>query len=313
MLSRIADSLYWMNRYMERTEGILRILRTHYVLSLDKGQYGVNSWKPVVKLFSTRADPEAAEFEYNSLHTINHILLNAENNNSIKVILGRARENARGAQDIITKEVWEQINHLFHTINNPILVQRFTGTDPLAALDQLLDSALLFSGVTDSTMPRNMGWNFMNLGKFIERCLITVELSDMNFEEGDYNLSVNRDILFWRSLLFSLSGYELHLKTYRSSNYTNSVANQVIFNKQFTHSLVYCADRIRYYLYKIIEDNRPEGADHLLKHFGRLHSYIAFADMETVKQEGLKEFFARIRQDLLQLNRNLGQQFFSYS
>jgi len=292
---------------------MLRILRTNYVLSLDKGQYGVNSWKPVKKLFSTHQDPDAADFEYNSFHTINHILLNASNNNSIKIILGRARENARGAQDIITKEVWEQINHLFHTINNPVLAQRLTGNDTLAALDQLLDGALLFSGVTDSTMPRNMGWNFMNLGKFIERCLITVELSDMNFEEGEYNLSVNRDILFWRNLLFSLSGYELHLKTYRSSNYTMSVANQVIFNRQFTHSIIYCVDRIRYYLNKIIEDNHPDGATQLLNQFGRLHSYVAYADMDIVKETGLKEFLERIRHDLLLMNKSLGQQFFSYS
>ena len=153
----------------------------------------------------------------------------------------------------------------------------------------------------------------MNLGKFIERCLITVGLSDLNFEAGEYNLSVNRDILFWRNLLFSLSGYELHLKTYRSSNYSMSVANQVIFNRQFTHSIIYCADRIRYYLNKIIEDNHPDGAPQLLKQFGRLHSYIAYADIEVVKETGLKEFLAHIRYDLLQMNKTLGQQFFSYS
>ena len=102
----------------------------------------------------------------------------------MKVLITKARENARGAQDNITKEVWEQVNHLYHLVNEPELEKKFTGSRSLEIIDLLDENNTLYYGVTDSTMPRGQGWSFMNLGKFIERCLLSIEMSLCAFHKG---------------------------------------------------------------------------------------------------------------------------------
>src|SRR5512145_303042 len=99
MLSRSADALFWLNRYIERSEGLLRTLHTTYVLSLDKGPYINNSWKIIFDIFSSLKEEEKKAFENNSEKILEHILIDSANANSLRMILNKARENARGMQD----------------------------------------------------------------------------------------------------------------------------------------------------------------------------------------------------------------------
>jgi uncharacterized alpha-E superfamily protein len=313
MLSRIADSLYWLDRYMERTDGVLRILRTEYVLSLDKGNNSIPSWRPVLKTFSQAGEEQLAEMEYNTPETLHYLIADAANTNSLRALLTRARENARGAQDHITKEVWEQVNHVYHTVNNPIIEEKLMGQEALALLDSMTEMVTLYKGVTGSTMPRSMGWNFMNLGKYMERCMITLEVTNRYFGEIKYNLQDPKDILYWRQLLLSLSGYELHLKTYRNTHYTHNVADQVFFNRQFTRSIRYSLDKIGHYLNDVIDINNPAEKELLKREFGRLRCKIQYADLVQVSAVTPEKFIADIRLNLLQFNRLLTQVFFSYA
>ncbi len=313
MLSRIADSLYWLDRYMERTEGIIRILRTEYVLSLDKGLENLTSWRPILEIFSHADEEKTALMEFNSTMVLQYIFSDTTNNNSLKVLLSRARENARGAQDHITKEVWEQVNLMYHNVNSPHFVNRLTSQDALPALDRMTDMVTLYTGVAGSTMPRSMGWYFMNIGKFTERCLITIEMTSLYFRNIDYDLEYNHDILYWRNLLLSLSGYELHLKTYRSNKHTLNVLDQVLFNREFTRSVHYSIAKMNHYLRHVILKNNPAQKDKLEKEFGRLMSLIEFADTEQVRSVTPEKFLDLIRSQLLQFNKLLTQVFFSYS
>src|SRR5271169_4215157 len=101
MLSRIADSLFWLNRYMERADGLLRVTRTNYIMSLDKGVDNSLTWRPALKIFSKLDEEECTLLEYDTPAALRKLLVDAENVNSLKVIVTRARENARGAQDHI--------------------------------------------------------------------------------------------------------------------------------------------------------------------------------------------------------------------
>lgn len=313
MLSRIADSMFWLNRYLERSEGMLRTLHTSYVLSLDKGPYTTNSWRPLMQIYTGLPDTQLNELETHPNEVIRHLLLDARNLNSLKVVLNRARENARGMQDHITKEVWEQVNHMYHLINSSKTADQLLGSDQLAAIEHLLKNCLLYAGITDSTMPRGMSWSFMSLGKYIERCLHTIELTDKHYRTIGYDLSQSRDILYWRSLLFSLSGYEFHLKNYRSAEINYNVAHQVIFNQQFPHSIMYSLTRIKKYLDDVVKENNPSEKYSLLKQFGRLYSNVEFADFEWIKRSGLPEYLDETRSNLLQFSRSLSQSFFSYA
>ena len=313
MLSRIADSLYWLDRYMERTDGILRIMRTEFVLALDKGTNELPSWRPILHMFTQADEDTLARMEFNTSDTLHYVIADTGNTNSLRALLTRARENARGAQDHITKEVWEQVNHVYHSMNAPAMQRKLEGTEALPVLDNLTQMVTLYKGVTGSTMPRSLGWSFMNLGKYVERSMITLEMFDRFLEEIQFNLDEHRDILYWRKLLLSLSGYELHLKTYRNTNYTPNVTDQVLFNRQFTRSIRYSLDKINHYLHDVIDVNSPAEKERLMREFGRLRYRVQYADLDLVKQVHPKQFLQEIRTQLLQFNKLLTQVFFSYA
>lgn len=313
MLSRIADSMFWMNRYLERSEGLLRMMLTSYVLSLDKGSSGINSWEPAMQIFSGLPQDEKQKLAQKQNQVIHHLLLDEENNNSLKIILNKARENARGMQDHITKEMWEQVNQMYHLVNNPKTTKQLLGGDQLAAMETLLNQCLLYTGITDSTMPRGMGWNFMNLGKFIERCQLTLSITADHFQRIGKDDEKQRDILYWRSLLFTLSGYELHLKNYRSPDTDKNVLDQVIFNRQFPHSLLYSLERLKKYLEDLIEQNQPQERAELMRKLGRLMSHIQYADQSSLSGDKLQNFLETTQNYINDYHYQLTHTFFSYS
>jgi uncharacterized alpha-E superfamily protein len=233
--------------------------------------------------------------------------------NAIKVLFVRARENARGVQDNITKEVWEQVNHLYHLVNQPEIEKKLKDSHAIEILDRLTKNSLLFSGITETTMPRGQGWNFMNLGKFIERSLLTIEIANAHFSKINYELDNPQDILHWKNLLLSLSGYELYLKTYAGGNHNIDVIDQIIMNKDFPRSVFYSFERIKRYIIDIIEDTKIEGGDTLRKMFGRLHSKIMFADLDNLHGNGLQGFLSSVRQELVEFSKLFSRIYFSYS
>jgi len=313
MLSRIADSLFWLNRYMERSDGLLRNIRTHYTLSLDKGLNDHLTWKPVLEIFTQHTSEEIDQLKDNNDQLLYHLLLDKDNANSLKMLILRARENARGVQDHITKEVWKQVNELYHLVNGLNPDHHLRGVETMETIDLLSRQCLLYNGVTDTTMPRGTGWNFMTIGRQIERCLMTIEISNKYFEMIDYNIEADNDILQWRPLLLSLSGYELHLKNYQSSNYNRNTLHQVLFNENFTRSVLYTLKRIDRDFNEItLYDNSTE-VEALSKQFGRLISKLKYTDFDSLNKTTLQHFLGDSRKELSDFSRNLAKHFFSYT
>ena len=312
MLSRIADSMFWLNRYMERADGLLRTIRTHYILMLDKGVNQQLTWRRVLEIYTFLDEDKIAELEHNSEATLQFLLFDKQNSNSLKVVLTRARENARGVQDHITKEVWEQVNQVYHLVNQ--CSTDFREVDALDHIDALTKECILYNGVADTTMPRGMGWNFMSLGKYIERCLLTIEMSVHFFEEIDYDIEDERDILYWRPLLLSLSGYELHLKYYTSNNTNQNTLHQVLFNDMFTRSVIYTVKQVNKYYKDVIKNNKAVEAEPVMtRALGRIISSIQFTDFESVNKTTLQPILINTRKELETFSKCLAQQFFSYS
>ena len=312
MLSRIADSLFWLNRYMERADGLLRVTYTNYILVLDKGVNNNLTWKPLLQIFTYLTDEQIEVIENDTDAVLKLLITDTSNPNSLKVILTKARENARGVQDHITKEVWEQVNQMYHTVNQE-LNAKLLGYEAVETIENFSRNSLLFSGVTDTTMPRGLGWNFMNLGRLIERCTQTIEITDKQFASINYELNKPTDIIFWRYLLLSLSGYELHLKTYHSSNASKEVLHQVLINGNFTRSVLYTLDRIKKYLEDVMRENKLDGNEALLKFYGRLHSRVKYVDFDTLNGITLQHFLQDVRNDMLEFSNRLAQLYFSYT
>ncbi|HTB25095.1 MAG TPA: alpha-E domain-containing protein [Puia sp.] len=313
MLSRIADSLFWLNRYMERSDGMLRLAGTHYIFSLDKDVNGTSSWKPVLEIFTESEDKYLNSIENNTEESLKHLLLDTTNTNCLKTLVNKARENARGVQDLITKEVWEEVNQMYHLINQSDLKHKIDSYHGLEVMEPLIKHTVLYTGITDITMPRGTGWCFMNLGKYIERCLQTIAFTEKQLEITNFKEADTNDLLQWKYLLFSLSGYELHVKTYRSSNHNYNVLHQVLINENFTRSVMYSMQRIELYLNKIIGNEINEERAALLRDFGRLFSKVRYMELDSLNKETVPVFFEDIKASLIEFNQRVVQHFFSYS
>jgi uncharacterized alpha-E superfamily protein len=313
MLSRIADSLFWMNRYMERADGLLRLLHVHYSLSLDKDINGGLTWKPVLEIFTPSDKAQVALLEDHTEAVLKRILVDSVNHNSLKALVNKARENARGVQDHITKEVWEEVNQMYHLINQPTLLSKLTGYKGLEVIDTFKRHTVIYTGIVEITMSRGMGWRFMNLGKYIERCLQTIVYTEKQVELMKEHKRDANDILQWRYLLLSLSGYELHLKTYRTANHNYNAVHQVLLNENFARSVIYSLNHIDDCLKYVTYKTHDEETNDLIRSFGQLYSKVKYIDRKQLELTNLQPMLAEVKDDLLTFSRILGQHFFAYS
>ena len=295
---------------MERAESMIRLTHVHYAFSLDKDIYG-KTWRPVLETYSWMPSTNIVLIENDTLAALQNLLLDETNNNSLKVILNKARENARGAQDHITKEVWKEINQMYHLVNDNSLQDRLNLHDSLRVIETLMQGCVMYTGVSEITMSRGTGWDFINLGKYIERCLQTIIITERQLLAMDFNDDAN-DILKWRYLLLSLSGYELHLKSYRTSNFNYNALHQVVLNCSFTRSVLYSLDHIDIYL-KRLTNSGDEESTQLLRFFGRLHSKVKYMDLDVLNSNKVEQFLNEIKKDLFLFGKLLSEHFFSYS
>ncbi len=313
MLSRVADGMFWLNRYMERTDGMLLTLNTFYNLSFDKEVGDSEGYKPLLEYYSDLDAEQIDIVKHNNVFVLKHIICDNQNQNSVKNLLTRARENARGSQDKITKELWEHINSLYHFINDKNLATQLESYSVLAILTRLNKDFLLYNGILQVTMPRGLGWYFSSIGKHIERCLQTISLTQAYFAPIDYNLKGEEDLLYWRRLLLSLSGYEMYLKSYSNIPHNQKIVQQVIFNRDFAHSVIYTLELINGYINLLFKDNVFHEAKALQNQFGRLKSQIEYTDYQYLNNKQLEDILKDTKLQLNQFSIDFSKYFFSYT
>ncbi len=313
MLSRVADGIYWLNRYMERTDGMLHTLNTLYIMSFDQETNDLQGYKPLLEYYTDLSAKEITLVQYNTNFVLKYIICDAKNTNSVKNLITRARENARGAQDKITKELWEHINSMYHFINDPKLPQRLETAEAIGILSKLNKDFLLYNGIFHVTMPRGLGWCFSSIGKNLERCLQTIIFTEAYYKPINFNLEGNEDLLYWRKLLLSLSGYELYMKSYSNIPHNRKVVQQVIFNKDFAHSVIYTLGLIDTNLNTLFKDNYLSEARTMRNHFGRLKSAVEFTDYHNLTNQQLQHILEDTKKELYAFSSDFSKLFFSYT
>lgn len=311
MLSRVADSLFWMNRYMERTDGILRMLKTNYALSQDDLQYF--SWLPVLKIFAWMPEPEASRIAKQGRNVLQFMVTDRENPNSVFNIVTRARENARSVQDHIPKELWQVLNDLYHTVRDEQLLEWLYKEDPVTALDILIKQGLLFYGTSDITMARGEGYSFMNIGRFLERAIQSADILDVKFSDPHYDFFNTTDTSYWRYLLMSISGYELYLKTFRSGFEAERVVEQIVLNNQFPRSVTYSINQVSHYFEKLKNEQLLPVYSSIDFMIGKVNSRVRYSTPQSIMQQGLHEFLTEIKNELHAIGNALNQHYFAYS
>ncbi|MGC4100988.1 alpha-E domain-containing protein [Ferruginibacter sp.] len=311
MLSRVADSLYWMSRYMERADGILRMLKINYASSQDDIQEF--SWKPVLRIFTFLKDDEAAALANNTRAVLQFMVTDKDNPNSVLNIVTQARENGRSVQDHITKEMWQCLNEFYHIMRQEKLVELLQREDPITVLDTLIKQGLLYFGTTDVTMARGEGNSFINIGKFLERAIQSADILDIKFSDLNYELDKPADTTYWKYLLMSISGYELYLKTYRSGFGAKNVMEQIILNENFPRSVIYSVNRLHTYFGRLKNESSIVAFNQVDFMIGKLQSKIKFSTPDAIIYEGLHHFLTETKSALFQIGNTLNENYFAHS
>ncbi|MEI9918219.1 MAG: alpha-E domain-containing protein [Bacteroidota bacterium] len=311
MLSRVADSLFWMSRYMERTDSLLRILKINHQTGQDDPEQ--LTWRPVLRLFTQLSEEECITMEKNSRRVMLYMVCDRENTNSVFNMVTRARENARGVQDNITKELWQTLNEFYHRVRDPQLEYSLRSEDPVSTLDWLIRQCVVYYGVADLTMFRGEGMSFMGLGRFLERAIQTATILEVKFSDISYDLDRITDTTYWKHLLMSISGYALYLKRYRSAFEARNVVDQTIFNVDFPRSILYSLNQLHRYFGRLKSDRNGEGFYKVDLMIGKVRSKVQYSDFESVSSTGLHDYLDGLTRDLDEVAVNLNKYYFATS
>lgn len=294
---------------MERTDGILRMLKINYASSQDDTQEF--SWKPVLKIFTFLNDVEANALARDTRAVLLFMLVGKENPNSVLNIVTMARENGRSVQDHITKEMWQCINDFYHIMRQDKLVELLQQEDPISTLDNLIKHGLLYFGTTDVTMARGEGNSFINIGRFLERAIQTTDILDVKFSDMNYEMDKVTDTTYWKYLLMSISGYELYLKTYRGGFEAKNVVEQIVLNELFPRSVIYSINHLHRYFERLKTEGDKADFNQVDFMIGKIKSKVKFSTSESIVNEGLHLFLNETKKGLLDIGTNLNHNYFA--
>ncbi|MBI3462937.1 MAG: alpha-E domain-containing protein [Planctomycetes bacterium] len=311
MLSRVADSIFWMNRYIERAENVARFVDVNLNLVLDVGSQAREQWAPLVAttgdspLFAETYDGHTQE------NVIKFLTFDERNPNSILSSLRAARENARTVREMISNTMWEEINK-FYLLVRAAARDQTALESPYDFFSQIRLCSHLIDGVTDATMSRGEAWHFGRMGRLIERADKTSRILDVKYYillPGLLEANVPLDTIQWSALLKSASALEMYRQSFGRITPVH-VAEFLILNRQFPRSIHFCLIKAQESLLSIT--GTPVGTFRTTaeQRLGRLRSQFDYADINEIVNFGLHEFIDGFQDQLNDVGNAIAETFF---
>ncbi|MBT4555928.1 MAG: alpha-E domain-containing protein [Nitrospina sp.] len=314
MLSRVANSIFWMSRYLERVENAARLIETqlHMLLDLPSLREDPNAWKPLVDItgdgeyFSEKLGAPTRE-NVMFFHTFDD-----DYPHSIKSCLTAARENARSVREVIPSEIWEMINKLYLDVAGMgTSLKAFT--NPHKFYSDIKMASHLIIGIAYTTMSRGEAWHFAQLGRYLERADKTSRILDVKYfimlPRLDY-VGSSMDNVLWSALLKSTNSFEMYRKRFNLISPQN-IVDFLIFDREFPRSIIYCVSHAEQSLFRIT--GTPVGAfnNELERQCGKLSGKLNYSNVSEVMSIGLHEFLDGIQSDVNNLDNAVFENFFA--
>ena len=312
MLSRVADSIYWLNRYVERAENVARFIDVNLNLMLDYPLGLTEQWKPLVlttgdlPLFQERYGQATAE------NVIQFLSFDSDYSNSILSCLQIARENARSIREIISREMWEQVNAFY------LMVKEAAQGQSLSELHEFFTevktASHLFAGVMDATMAHNEGWHFGQIGRLLERADKTARILDVKYFillPSVKDVGTTLDELQWMALLKSASAYEMYRKRGLHRITPTGVAEFLILDREFPRSIKFCLLQAERSLRQITGTPAGTWRNPVERALGRLRSDLDYLTIEEIMQTGLHEFLDHLQSQMNGVGEKIFETFFT--
>jgi uncharacterized alpha-E superfamily protein len=297
MLSRTADHLFWMARYMERAENTARMLDVNYQTSLlpQSEQMAEQGWRGLLSISELSADFSKKYRQVDARNVMNFMVHDESNLSSITSCLRAARENARAVRGALTTEVWETQNQTWLEFNRMLAEGAFE-RDPGAFFEWVKFRSHLSRGVTVGTMLMDEALYFLRIGTFLERADNTARLLDVKFHAlaGDYFGSAAKesqevDFYHWSAILRSVSGFEIYRKVYRNVIRPERVAELLILRPDMPRSLAACMNEVVANLEQVANQQSGE----TLRRAGRLRSDLKYGRIDEILATGLHAYLTQ--------------------
>ena len=311
MLSRVADSLYWINRYVERAENISRFLEVSEAMALDCPPGSAEPWLPLVDASGDRHRFDITYPMGSPRDVVTFLLLDRDNPNSIVSCIASARENARQIRDVITTEMWEQLNDLYWNVQDGEALWQEPDQEQLRSIRR---GCQLFYGITDVTLNRDQAWLFSQLGRLLERADKTSRILDVKYflllptpsEVGGV-----LDELQWISLLRTAGAYHMYRKSLQQAITPASVARFLLLSPIFPRSVRFCLKQINDTLQQIQQIPQPGSADEIEAVGGQMLAKWNDVQIDALIERGLHEAIDQLQNDLNQLHALIHNRYFT--
>jgi uncharacterized alpha-E superfamily protein len=312
MLSRVADSTYWMSRYVERAENMARFVSANFTLALDTQVSSESIWDALVKTSGDQEDFAERYGETTGENVIRFLTVDEKNPNSIISCLSAARENARSVRDIIASEMWEQINTFYLTVRD---VAAAPGHLDRAQefCEAVKQSVHLFNGITDGTLTRNEAWHFIRLGRVLERADKTSRLLDVKYYillRSVADVGTPIDEIQWAALLRSASGFEMYRQRHGRIA-PGKIVQFLMLDTEFPRAVRFCLNQARESLHAITgtpPGSFRNGPERLL---GQLCSELTYTQVDEIIGRGLHEYVDGLQTRLNLLGQGIHETFFA--
>ena len=351
MLSRVADALYWTSRYVERAENVARFIDVSLNLMLESSAHGERDWASLVL---TTGDQEFFEKKYGTAtpgNVTQFLTFDEEYSSSIWSSVSRARENARSVRDIISREMWQELNEFY------LMVQQ--AARPAAQPEDLIDfcarvkrAGIYFEGVTNATLSRGEAYHFANIGRMLERADKTSRILDVKYfllsptqaqaqalssqtqtqtrggqaqalssqtqtqggqaqAQTQTVVDTNADQVGWTTLLNSASALQMYRQIWHVTT-PESVSEFLLLDRNFPRSILRCVRRAQESLHCV--SGAPLGSfeSEAERLAGRLRSELEYAKIEEIMEQGLHEYVDGLQGQLNEVGAAVSAQFFEF-
>jgi uncharacterized alpha-E superfamily protein len=306
MLSRIAESLFWLARYTERAEDTARILDVTYHTLLEQAQQPYRlRWDPLVAMAGEELIFRQLYDEATSSNVFEFLAFNQGNPSSIMQCIKKARENARTIRDRISREMWEDLNGLYY------MLERF---DPQE--EKVIFGSHRFHGVTDATLPHDEGWDFLRVGWALERAEMTARLVDVQYHTLlDDTLSVDSspDNHQWMAVLKSVGAYEAYHRQYHSPIEPERVGEMLILHPQHPRSIRFSMTEMQTSLRAISKTSAGSYANEAERLTGKVLERLRYDKIEEIFRQGLHEYLTELIRMLNSIGQAIARSYFYYA
>lgn len=303
MLSRVADSLYWMSRYFERADHSARVLDANYNLMLNPSKVSTEQrWQRITSTLGLGA--EASQLD--PLTAMNKLVSDAECRSSIVSCITTARDNASQVREQISSEMWERLNQLYHAATQSVSSSAHRA-EPQQLITLIREGSYNFHGVTHATMNHGEAWQFMRLGRYIERAGALPVLLDAVFFA-----SSGADDLDWVGLLASCSAFEAYCKVYTADLKPERVAEFLLLNPEFPYTVRFSVEEMEKALGAIARASSTRKGAGIENIIGRLRSSLAYAQIDHIMSKDFQRFLRSIIEQCQSLHAALHEVYINY-